>query len=223
MDIARSFTYMTQDEDWVKKVLLGGVITLIPIVGQFFVLGYVLETMRNIIAGQEVPLPDISEFGAKLVKGLVAWVIALIYALPFIIFTICALTGSFTPLLEESVGPDTLQVLRTVSVAVSACCGCLALLYAILMGLVMPFAWGKYVETEQFGAAFQLGDILDMLKNNIGPAFVVLLVSALAGLVAALVGTIVCVIGVFFTSFYVQLIVAFLYGSLYRQAKATAL
>lgn len=179
--------------------------------------------MRNIIAGQEVPLPEISDFGGKLVKGLLAWVIVLIYALPLILFSLCAQTGSFTPLLAESVDPDMLQVLTTVSVAVSACCGCLALLYAILIGLVMPFAWGKYVETEQFGAAFQLGDILDKLKNNIGPAFVVLLVSALAGLVAALVGTIVCGVGVFFTSFYAQLIVAFLYGSLYRQAKAAAL
>lgn len=50
MDIGRSFTYVTQDQDWIKKVLLGGVITLIPVVGPFFALGYVLETMRNIIS-----------------------------------------------------------------------------------------------------------------------------------------------------------------------------
>jgi hypothetical protein len=223
MDIGRAFTYLTEDEDWIKKVLLGGVITLIPIVGAFFVMGYVLETIKNVIAGQEVPLPEISDFGGKLVKGLIAWLIALIYALPLILLVICGQGGNFAPLLAEGIDQDTLEILTTVSVVLSVCCGCLALLYGILMGLLLPFAWGKYVETEQFGAAFQFSEIFDMLKISVGPAIIALLVSGLAGIVAALVGTIVCGVGLLFTSFYAQLVTAFLYGSLYRQAKGTVL
>lgn len=223
MDIGRSFTYITQDQDWVKKVLLGGVITLIPIVGPLFAFGYVLETMKNIIAEQEVPLPEIGDFGAKLVEGLKVWVISFIYALPLIILIICAQSGNFAPAIAENVDPDMADVLTTVSIGVSACCSCLLLLYGILMGLLLPFAWGKYLETGQLGAAFRLGEIFEMLKNNVGPAVIVLLVNGLAGFIAALVGTIACGIGLIFTLFYAQLVMAFLYGSLYRQAKATAL
>lgn len=223
MDIGRSFTYMTQDQDWIKKVLLGGLITLIPIVGPFFALGYMLETMRNVIAGREVPLPEIGDFGGKLVEGLKAWVISLVYTLPLILFSVCAQAGNLTPLIAENVDQDMLEVLATVSIGVSVCCGCLLLLYAILMGLMLPFAWGKYAETGQLGAAFQLSELFEMLKNNIGPAFIVLLVSGLAGFVAGIAGTIVCGVGLIFTMFYAQLVMAFLYGSLYRQAKATAL
>ena len=223
MDIGRSFTYVTQDQDWLKKVLLGGVIALIPIVGPFFALGYALETMKNVIAGREIPLPEITDFGGKLVEGLKVGVISFVYALPLILFGVCAQTGNFVPLMAESVDPDVLETMTTVALVLSACCGCLLLLYAILMGLIMPFAWGKYAETGQFGAAFKLSEIFDMLKSNIGPAFIVLLVNGLAGLVASIAGTIACGIGLLFTMFYAQLVMAFLYGSLYRRAGAVAL
>jgi hypothetical protein len=223
MDIGRSFTYITQDQDWVKKVLLGGVIMLIPVVGPLFALGFMLETMRNIIAGREVPLPEIGDFGGKLVEGLKIWVISFVYSLPVILFAICAQAGNLTPILAENADRDTVEVLTTISIGVSACCGCLMLLYSILAGLILPFAWGKYAETGEFGAAFQLSELFEMLKDNIGPAFIVLLVGGLAALVAEIVGLIACGIGLLFTLFYAQLIMAFLYGSLYRQAKPVAL
>lgn len=223
MDIGRSFTYITEDQDWIKKVLLGGVITLIPIVGPFFALGYMMETLRNVIAGQEIPLPEIGDFGGKLVEGLKGWVIALVYSLPLILFGACAQAGSFAPLLAENVDPGMVETLTTVSIGMSACCGCLLLLYAILMSLVLPFALGRYAETGQLGAAFKLGEIFDMLKSNVGPALIVLLVGGLTIFVAELVGLIACGIGLFFALFYAQLVMAFLYGSLYRRAGAVAL
>ena len=137
MDIGRSFTYITQDQDWVKKVLLGGVIMLIPVVGPFFALGYMLETMKNVIAGREIPLPEIGDFGGKLVEGLKAWVISFVYALPLILFAICAQAGNLAPILAENVDPDTVEVLATVSIGVSVCCGCLLLLYSILISVYL--------------------------------------------------------------------------------------
>ena len=97
----------------------------------------------------------------------------------------------------------------------------MGVLAGILMGLVLPFAWGKYLETGELGAAFQFAELWEMLKNNMGPAFIVLLVSWLALFVAELVGIILCGVGILFTMFYAQLVMAFLYGALYRQAKAT--
>jgi len=212
-----------EDQDWVRKVLLGGVIMLIPIVGPFFAMGYMFATMKNVIAGREVPLPEIDDFGGKLVEGLKVWVISFVYALPLILFSVCAQAGNLTPILAESLDQETVGILATLFLVMTACCSCLILLYSILLGLIMPFAWGKYAETGEFGAAFQFSELFEMLKNNIGPAFIVLLVTVLAAVVAEFAGLILCGVGLFFTLFYAQLIVAFLYGSLYRQAKPVAL
>ena len=151
------------------------------------------------------------------------WLIALIYSLPLIIVSACANVGNLAPILAENADPDTMGIITTVFAVVSVCFGCLSLLYSILMGLMLPFAFGRYAETGQFGDAFKLGKIFEMLKSNIGPAIVTLLVVWLASAIAGIVGLIACVIGLVFTMFYAQLVMAFLYGSLYRKAKATVL
>jgi hypothetical protein len=220
MDIGRSFTYITEDQEWWKKVLLGGLISLIPIVGQLYVLGYVLETLKNVIAGREVPLPEIGDdFGGKLIKGLLLWVITFVYFLPLTLLSTCAGVGSpiFTEIIDD---PDAVGAVIGVW---SGCFGCLSLVVGIVVGLLLPFAWSKYAETDQLGEAFKLGQIFGMLKNNIGPAIIVLLVNGLAGLAAMIVGSILCGIGLIFTFFYAQLVTAFLYGALYNKAKATVL
>jgi len=218
MEIGRSFTYIMEDQDWAKKVLLGGAITLIPIVGPFFAMGYVIEVMRNVIAGQETPLPALDDFGGKLVEGLKMWVIAFVYALPLVLLMMCAQSGSLVPALAGNLAPDVFQALTMLSLGVSVCFGCLLLLYSILMGLILPFALGRYAETGEFGAALRVGEFFGMLKDNVGPAIIVLLVNGLAASAAMLVGTIACGVGIFFTMFYAQLVMAFLYGALYRQA-----
>ncbi len=56
MDIGRSFTYVTEDQDWLQKVLIAALISLIPIVGQLYMLGYALQVTKNTIEEQIVSL-----------------------------------------------------------------------------------------------------------------------------------------------------------------------
>jgi hypothetical protein len=216
MDIGRSFSYVTEDQEWWKKVLIGGLLTLIPIVGPFYALGYMLTALKNVIDGREIPLPEVLEdFGSKIVKGLLISVILFIYMLPLIIVSSCAGGGSaaFPELIDDS---DTASIVAAVW---SGCFGCLSLLYGIVVSLFVPYAMAIYADTGQFGEAFKLGKIFAMLKSAIGPTIIALLVSALAGFLAGIAGAILCGIGFFATTFYAQLINAFLFGSLYNKAK----
>ncbi|MBN1581773.1 MAG: DUF4013 domain-containing protein [Anaerolineae bacterium] len=220
MDVGRSFTYITEDEEWWKKVLIGGLLSLIPIVGPFYMMGYVLQVIQNVMAKQETPLPEVLEdFGGKLVKGLMLTIIVLIYVLPIIIISACAGAGGgvFPGIIDD---PDTAGI---AAIVWGSCFGCLSLLFGIAISLLMPFVWARYAETGQFGDAFQLGKIFAMLKDNIGPAFIVMLVSILASFAASLVGSLLCGVGIVFTAFYAQLVMAFLYGSLYNKAKTAVL
>jgi uncharacterized RDD family membrane protein YckC len=217
MDIGRSFSYVTEDENWVTKILLGGLISLIPFVGQFYLAGYALEALKNIIAGREVPLPEVTEdFGGKLIRGLLLSVITFIYFLPITLISTCSGVASsvFTNMAQNS---DTANAALTTW---GACLGCISLVYGILVALILPFVWSKYAETDQFGDAFKLSEIFELLKNNIGEAIIVVLVSALAAIIAGIVGFVACIVGLIFTLFYAELVTVFLYGSLYRTARA---
>jgi uncharacterized protein DUF4013 len=217
VDIGRSFTYITEDEEWWKKVLIGGLLSLIPIVGQFYLMGYVLATLKNVIDGREIPLPEpLDDFGDKLIKGLLLSVITFIYFLPITLIGTCS--GAGAPLFQENIAdPDTAN---TIVMVWSSCFGCISFVLGIATSLLLPFVWSKYAETGQFGDAFKLGEIFGMLRATIGQAVIVVLVGGLAAMVAGIAGLIACGVGLIFTTFYAQLVTAFLYGSVYRQAKA---
>src|SRR5262245_32433834 len=85
MEIGRAFSFVQDDEAWVTKILLGGVIFLIPIVGQLAVLGYMVKLAQNVSHGVEKPMPAWNEFGDLLMRGLYYFVIVLVYLLPYLV------------------------------------------------------------------------------------------------------------------------------------------
>lgn len=46
VDIGRAITYVFQDPQWLKKVLIGGLLSLIPIIGWLIIGGYWLRVIR---------------------------------------------------------------------------------------------------------------------------------------------------------------------------------
>ena len=84
MDIGKAFGFVFEDEKWVSKVLIGGLLIWIPIVN-FAVFGYMLAVARNVAQGNPRPLPEWGEFGMLFGRGFSAFVIALVYLLPVFI------------------------------------------------------------------------------------------------------------------------------------------
>jgi hypothetical protein len=219
MDIGRSFTFITEDEDWLQKVLIGGLISLIPIVGQFYMVGYAIQVIKATIEGREIPLPEVTQdFGDKLLKGLMASIIVFLYFLPVMI--VGSVSGGGAAILSNAL--DDPDAAGAVAAIWSSCLGCVSLVLGILISLFVPFAWSRYAESGQFGDAFKFGEIWNQLKDNLGPALIAILLSAAVGIAAGIIGLILCLFGSIFTGFYAQLVTAFLYGSVYRQAKAKA-
>jgi hypothetical protein len=88
LDIGKAFSFVFEDEEWICKILIGGLISLIPLVGQFVVLGYALKVAQNVAQGNPRPLPRWGEFGDHLVRGLYEFVIRLVYALPIVLIAL---------------------------------------------------------------------------------------------------------------------------------------
>ncbi len=214
MDIGRSFTYMFEDQDWLKKILIGGVVNLIPIVN-LAATGYFIETIRNTAEGQELPLPEWGEdFGGKFMKGLMAGIAGFLYALP--IMLVVGLVIGLTAVLAGASDEDVAATGATICSMIGYC---LMFVYMILLMLFLPAATVRYALTEQFGAFFRFGEIFALIKANIGGYIIALVVALLAGLVAQIVGGIACGIGIFFTLMWAMLVGANLLGNLVREAQ----
>jgi hypothetical protein len=206
MDIGKSFGYMFEDERWLTKVLIGGVVTLIPIVN-FATFGYGLRTLKNVSNGVERPLPEWDDFGDFFVKGLLVGVAGLIYLIP--VFLLWAMAAIFGTISRYSLGGA-----ETVTGLCTAGIWCLNSIYGLAVALWLPGAIVRYARTDEFGAFFRFGEIWAFITKDLGGYIVAILISWLASLIASIVGGILCGIGVLFTSFWAILVFAHLFGQL---------
>src|SRR5262245_34063546 len=75
LDFIRAFTFVTEDPDWIKKILLGGLFTLLGglcLIGTPFVAGYGLRVIARTARGEARPLPEWDDWGGLFMDGLKA-------------------------------------------------------------------------------------------------------------------------------------------------------
>jgi hypothetical protein len=201
MNIGRAFGFITEDEQWLTKILIGGVLQLIPVVGGLLLYGYVVEIARNAMQGHARPLPrwNIDTIGDTLLRGLLSWVIMFLYSIPIILIALVfamvvgIVSGGSAAAGDEAGG---------MVAAVASLCLSLGVLVAMLaVSLVMFAAFVRYIQTDSLSEALKVGEVLAMTRASLGTWVMVLLVSILAGLVS-MVGLIACGVGALFTTVY---------------------
>lgn len=212
MDFGLAFSFPFQDEKWINKILIAGLIALIPIVGWIVLLGWQIEVIRRVIQGSDEPLPDWSGFGDYLMLGLQGVVIALVYSLPIILLT--APVAILSAVLDSSDAGIIIGV-------ISACFSCISLIYGILMAFAIPAAFGRLAATGKIGEAFKLSAIWDLVRNSLG-AYVIAIIGTLVASFVGSLGIIACIIGVVFTWAYYNAVAGHLYGQAYREGAAAS-
>lgn len=210
MDIGKAFSFVFEDEEWISKMLIGGLISLIPIVGQLAALGYALKVAQNVAQGNPRPLPRWGEFGDHLMRGLYDLVIRLVYSLPIIILAVlfacvAGLAGG------ASSGRRAQEQVGALFGVLGVCLVPIMLVLGLLVTLVAYAALGRFVATNNLGAALRIGEVIGLVRKSLGPWAMVLVVSILAGLVGGL-GAIACGVGALFTGFYAQCVIGHALG-----------
>lgn len=220
MDVAKSFTYTFEDERWIVKVLVGGVLSIIPI-ASFLVGGYMIEVARNIALGAADGLPEWDDWGQKFIRGVLSWLINMIYSLPLILMGMCL--GLALAITGEGKNGDALSAL------LSVCFGLPMALYALVVALWLPAARLRYAVTDNVATAFQFREILDFISANLSNYALAIAASIGAAVAATLVGIVVagvtCGLGAIlspFIGFVEYVVMAHLFGQVYRQAQMTA-
>jgi hypothetical protein len=221
MDIGKAFSFVFEDKDWVVKllvaaaILVGGILffwlLLIPlIVAIALVAGYAVEIMRRVIKGHPQPLPEWDNWSAFLADGLKAIVIAIVYALPFVLISACL--GGPAGILGE--GGDVAQVLAGLFGVLA---GIVNLLWLVAWFLLLPAALAFYVVEDDLSAAFRFGKVFAFVRDNIKTYLIVLVMSWVARIISNL-GLVICGLGWLVTFPYSWMLMGHLYGQAYLEA-----
>jgi len=230
MDFGKAFTYVFEDKNWMMKVLIGGLISLIPIAGAIIVLGYMLTTMKNVADGQPEPLPEWANFGDFFMKGLYAFVGILVYFLPAILLYCCVMILSIvassgvagSAATSNSSAQAAGGALASVVGILTICLNCVLGLYALVAGLSLYAPLTRFAMTgNQLSVFWDFRGNFAFIQKNAANYVIALVVAWVAGIVAGF-GIILCVIGVLFTSFWSSMVAAHAFGQMWRQSQGQA-
>ena len=197
MDIGRAYTYMFDDKDWLKKLAIGGLVMLIPILN-FVAMGYAIRALRNARDGQDLPLPEWDDWGGDFVKGLLITIATIIYELPAIVAFLVGVAAA--SVFEEQ-----------------ACMWgayCPGILWSILVAFITPALFLQYAKYDSFGSLFRFGEIWRIITAKFSDYLVAALMVLVAFIVASVIGSVACGIGVAWTSFWAYLVQSHLMAQL---------
>jgi hypothetical protein len=212
MNFGQAFSFPFQDPDWLKKIGLMALVSLIPIVGQIILLGWSLDITRRIIQRSPILLPEIN-LGEHLTEGFKAFIVSFVYSIPLIVMNIPITVSSM--MMESAQGNS--DATTTAFVLVTLCCAGIMVLYGLFMGVTLPAAFGNMIAQNRLGAAFDFKTVLGMVRSAPAAYLLVLAGSFLGSLIASL-GMIVCFVGIIFTTVYYFAVMGNLYGQAYNEA-----
>ena len=190
-ELSDSIAWPSRDPEWVTKVLLIGLIGLIPIVGQMNLFGWMLTALDNLRGGRaELPPAGFHYIG----RGINLFVVNLVYGLLVgVTFGILFGTG-----LGISVGTD----------GRASAIGVPLILLAYALALLGGLAWYLFlpaviVATERggIGGGLNVPSLAAMVGADVNGALQHGLFALIAYLIGG-VGVILCFIGVIFTTPY---------------------
>jgi hypothetical protein len=213
MDIGKAFSFVFDDDQWLTSILVAGLITIlffVPVVNIFAILilmGYMLETARNVAAGSPRPLPKWDNVGAKLSLGFSGFLIGLVYMLPLLILGLL-----FACVAAGLGGASSRSESGMVAVLGGSFFCFLPLL--ILAGLALQplviAATARYLQTGSLGAAFRVGEVIGLVRADMAGWLILFLLYLLCSAVAS-AGSMI-IIGFLFTYPYSQAVFGHLLG-----------
>ena len=197
MDAEKSFTFPFEDQEWISKLGLGAVISLVPILN-FAWSGYLVDIIRNVMSNDPKPLPAWDDLDRKFKEGLILIGASLVYASPILI-AFCLPLGILAASGLLSANSDMQDISQTLTGAGGVLLFCLLgilILYGIVLSVLYPAILVMFSREGTFVSCFKLREALALISKNAGPFFTAWAVGLAASLgVGLLVGFVNMVVG----------------------------
>jgi membrane-associated HD superfamily phosphohydrolase len=152
MEIMKSIGFPTNDNDWIKKVLIGGILLIIPII-HFVCTGYYLRAIKGGIEGRN-NMPEWKEWGDLFIKGIMLFIITFVY---LVIPVMMASIIMFIPGLFES-----MMVFNTFFILAGSL---ICFIILILANLMFPMSLAMFANEGSFGDAFKINEIISRINS----------------------------------------------------------
>lgn len=217
MDFNRIVTYPMESEEWVKTVLIGGVLVffgflLVPL---FAAYGYLVRVMRQTLDVEPEP-PVFEDWGDLLVEGAKAWAISVVYMLVPLLVAGVTIGGSIVAM---ATGNEAVAAAGFGGLWIGFL---LSGILAIVFGYLAVVGVLNFADTGRFGAAFDAQTIKTVaLDREFAVAW---LVSIAIFVVASIVSAIPFVGWILtpFATFYAAVVAANLWAGGFSQALEAA-
>ena len=190
MNAEKSFSFPFEDKDWLSKLGLGAIISMIPILN-FAWTGYMVGIIRNVMNHAAEPLPTWDNLEKKFTDGLLLFGAGIVYALPMLVlfFLPLSLAGFSSILAGDSSLQDLGRVLEEAGGALFFCLLCVGIVYGLMLSVLYPAILVMFAREGTFASCFRLGEMFGMISRNIGSFFTAWGLSLIAGIgVGLLIG-----------------------------------
>ena len=167
MDIGKAFTFINEDENWVKKLGIGALISFIPFLN-FAALGYQVQISRNVVQGEERPLPEWNNLGDLFLDGLRVMGAMFIYMLPMLFLYGLAVLLVFlsidpTAAADYSGGPPPFPAEFFAFMGLFLLCG---LPYTLITWLLWPMLSIQIARKNKWAACFDFRDMWQLIRQD---------------------------------------------------------
>lgn len=185
--VEESIRYPMESDEWLKTLGIGGVLLLFSflIIPAIAVYGYLVTAIRDSLEGKPEP-PVFEAWGDLLRKGILGWVIGLIYMIVPLVIAAVTVGGS---LIGIATGSRAGQ-----AAGIAGIIGGLGLsfLLSLVFGYFAVVALVNFARTDDFGAAFDFTTIRQVALD--GKYFVPWLLSVAVFIVASIIGGVLNVV-----------------------------
>jgi hypothetical protein len=234
-NLQKVFTFPFQDPKWLEKFLIGSLLFLVSflILPLLPIYGYLVELMRMTIEGRELVLPEWDQWERKFTDGLKLFILSFLYGLPFaILFVVlfallfaAPISSEFFELSEDPSSPIWVIPSLLGSFGGLALFG-LGSIAALVAGVFVPVITAHVVATDDFTAAFRIGEWWQIFRANLSGFVIAYLLTfgvftALSIVSQILYMTVIlcCILPLisYPATFYIMVISSVLFGQAYRE------
>jgi len=217
IDFARSFTFVGEDPEWPKKVLIGGAFALACaiLVGLPFVFGYFSRTLRNVASGTSPALPEWDDLGGIFEEGLRLTAVYVVYTLGVLVVLGVFGAALLVPVFVASGSGKASDALAAVSALGIVALYGIIMLVSLAMALYMPAALARAAQRGTVSDGFAWRENLAFITANLANYALALVSYLLAGFLAQF-GFLLCCVGIFPAAFWSYLVLASALGQTVR-------